>query len=160
MTMVLLLPALAIAAVTGLNVFTSVLLMDVVTTIYTVKGGLKAAMLTEAIQGATMLVGIALIVGLAITALLDGMTGFIETSRDFQKFDMALWTWNETMPVIWKLFALLGGGDQPAPVLDFLGTHGIFDEALAEKDQAVESYFSLPGQPDVPSLDSTVDNYR
>jgi SSS family transporter len=103
MSMVLLLPALAIAAVTGLNVFTSVLLMGVVTTIYTVKGGLKAVMLTEAIQGATMLIGIALIVGLAISALPDRMGGFIETSRDFQKFDMALWTWDETMPVIWIL---------------------------------------------------------
>ncbi len=103
MSMVLLLPALAIAAVTGLNVFTSVLLMGVVTTIYTVKGGLKAVMLTEAIQGATMLIGIALIIGLAISALPDGMSGFIETSRDFQKFDMALWTWDETMPVIWIL---------------------------------------------------------
>ncbi len=103
MNMVLLLPALAIAAVTGLNVFTSVLLMGVVTTIYTVKGGLKAVMLTEAIQGATMLIGIALVIGLAICALPNGMSGFIETSRDFQKFDMALWTWDETMPVIWIL---------------------------------------------------------
>ena len=103
MSMVLLLPALAIAAVTGLNVFTSVLLMGVVTTIYTVKGGLKAVMLTEAIQGATMLIGIALVIGLAIYALPNGMSGFIETSRDFQKFDMTLWTWDETMPVIWIL---------------------------------------------------------
>ena len=90
--MVLLLPALAVAAVTGMSVFTCVLLMGVVTTIYTVKGGLKAVMLTEAIQGMTMLIGIALIIGLAISGLPDGMTGFIKTSHDFHKLDLALWT--------------------------------------------------------------------
>lgn len=103
MSMVLLLPALAVSAVTGLSVFTSVMLMGVVTTIYTVKGGLKAVMLTEAIQGATMLIGIALIIGLAISGLPDGMSGFVKTSQEFNKLDLALWTWDDTMPVIWIL---------------------------------------------------------
>ncbi|MEO8615203.1 MAG: hypothetical protein ABI600_08695, partial [Luteolibacter sp.] len=103
MNMVLLLPALAIAAVTGLSVFTSVLLMGGVTTIYTVKGGLKAVIITEAIQGATMVIGISLIVILAISGLPDGMHSFIATSREFHKFNLGLWTWDETMPVIWIL---------------------------------------------------------
>lgn len=151
---------------------------------------------------------------------------------------------------LWMRDDRLGGHQQLAPVLDFLGTHGLFDEALVEKDQAVElwqkihilaeeiswpdeatgthirasadyglrlfdwirhgwhvmahgwhadhgnasaksllteaisacddarreyqilaenptcaslfqgSYFSLPGQPDVPGLDATIDSYR
>ncbi len=103
MNMVLLLPALAIAAVTGLNVFTSVLLMGVATTIYTVKGGIKAVMFTEAIQGATMLIGIILILVLAISGLPDGFQSFVTTSREFHKFDLALWTWDEAMPAFWIL---------------------------------------------------------
>lgn len=39
---------------------------------------------------------------------------------------------------LWMRDDRLGGCDQLAPVLDYLGTHGLFEEALAEKDQAVE----------------------
>ncbi|MEO8615204.1 MAG: hypothetical protein ABI600_08700 [Luteolibacter sp.] len=38
---------------------------------------------------------------------------------------------------LWMRDDRLGGRDQLAPVLDFLGTQGLFDEALAEKDAAV-----------------------
>jgi hypothetical protein len=39
---------------------------------------------------------------------------------------------------LWMRDDRLGGRDQLAPVLDFLGTHGLFQDALAEKDQAVD----------------------
>lgn len=103
MNMVLLLPALAIAAVTGMNVYTSVLLMGVVTTIYSAKGGMKAVVLTEVIQGLTMVVGISLIVILAITGLPHGWKSFVEVDTHFQKFDLGIWSLDYTMPIIWIL---------------------------------------------------------
>lgn len=39
---------------------------------------------------------------------------------------------------LWMRDDRLGGSEQLAPVLDFLGMHGLLEEALAEKDQAVE----------------------
>jgi hypothetical protein len=39
---------------------------------------------------------------------------------------------------LWMRDDRLGGSIQLAPVLDYLGTHGLFEEALVEKDQAVE----------------------
>jgi hypothetical protein len=39
---------------------------------------------------------------------------------------------------LWMRDDRLGGSEQLAPVLDFLGTHGLFEEVLAEKDHAVE----------------------
>ena len=103
MNMVLLLPALAIAAVTGMNVYASVLLMGVVTTIYSAKGGMKAVVLTEVIQGITMVVGISLIVILAITGLPHGWKSFVEVDTHFQKFDLGIWSLDYTMPIIWIL---------------------------------------------------------
>ena len=103
MNMVLLLPALAIAAVTGMNVYASVLLMGVVTTIYSAKGGMKAVVLTEVIQGLTMVVGISLIVILAITGLPHGWKSFVEVDTHFQKFDLGIWSLDYTMPIIWIL---------------------------------------------------------
>lgn len=103
MNMVLLLPALAIAAVTGMNVYASVLLMGVLTTIYSAKGGMKAVVLTEVIQGLTMVVGISLIVILAITGLPHGWKSFVEVDTHFQKFDLGIWSLDYTMPIIWIL---------------------------------------------------------
>lgn len=103
MNMVLLLPALAIAAVTGLSVFASVLLMGVVTTIYSAKGGMKAVVLTEVIQGLTMVVGISLIVILAITGLPHGMHSLVEVDSHFHKFDMGIWSLDYQMPIVWIL---------------------------------------------------------
>ncbi len=103
MNMVMLLPALAIHAVTGMNVYYSVLLMGAVTTAYTVKGGLKAVILTEVIQGITMLVGVSLIFGLAVSAVPGGFAGFVATGRQFGRFTPAIWSWDYTMPVIWIL---------------------------------------------------------
>ncbi len=103
MNMVLLLPALAIAAVTGMNVYASVLLMGLVTTIYSAKGGMKAVVLTEVIQGLTMVVGISLIVVLAITGLPHGFKSFVEVNTEFHKFDLGIWSLDYTMPIIWIL---------------------------------------------------------
>jgi len=103
MNMVLLLPALAIAAVTGMNVYASVLLMGVLTTIYSAKGGMKAVVLTEVIQGLTMVFGISLIVILAITGLPHGWKSFVEVDTHFQKFDLGIWSLDYTMPIIWIL---------------------------------------------------------
>ena len=50
MSVVLLLPALALSAVTGISVTTNVLLMGVITTIYTVLGGMKAVIWTDVAQ--------------------------------------------------------------------------------------------------------------
>ena len=103
MNMVLLLPALAIAAVTGMNVYGSVLLMGVVTTIYSAKGGMKAVVLTEVIQGLTMVVGISLIVILAITGLPHGWKSFVDVDTQFHKFNLGIWNLDYTMPIIWIL---------------------------------------------------------
>ncbi|MEI8290961.1 MAG: sodium/solute symporter [Verrucomicrobiota bacterium] len=103
MNMVLLLPALAIAAVTGLNVYASVLVMGVVTTIYSAKGGMKAVVLTEVVQGLTMVVGISLILILAITGLPHGWQSFVEVDTRFNKFNLGIWSFDYTMPIIWIL---------------------------------------------------------
>jgi solute:Na+ symporter, SSS family len=103
MNMVLLLPALAISAVTGMSVFTSVLLMGLVTTIYTAKGGMKAVVLTEVIQGITMVIGVSLIIILAITGLPKGWTSFVEVGTQFHKFDLGIGSLDYTMPIIWIL---------------------------------------------------------
>jgi solute:Na+ symporter, SSS family len=119
MSVVLLLPSLAISAVTGLNIYVSVLLMGILTTVYTTFGGFEAVIWTDVTQGILMLVSAAIIIFLGIIALPGGFSEFISTGEQFDKFKMFIWDMDYTLPVFWVfaiglLFINLAfAGDQP-----------------------------------------------
>ena len=117
---VLVLPALAIASVTGMNVFLSVLLMGILTTIYTAVGGFESVIWTEVFQGVLKFIAPLAMVIVAIVSLPGGFGEFWKTSGDYGKFDFALVTWDVTVPAIWILlisyllqFTVMKAGDQP-----------------------------------------------
>ena len=105
MSVVMLLPAIAISAVTGLNVFYSVAIMGFLTTAYTAIGGFEAVIWTDFIQGGLMLLGAIFMIVLAITGLPGGFSEFVSSASASGKFDMVILNWEYTMPVIW-IFAL------------------------------------------------------
>ncbi|MEM0966300.1 MAG: sodium/solute symporter [Verrucomicrobiota bacterium] len=119
MSVVMLLPALAITAVTGMPVLTSVLVMGILTTIYTALGGFEAVVWTDFTQGALMLFGGILMIVLAIVGLPGGFGEFVEVSRNFEKFDLFIWDFDLTLPVIWAfgihlvIYNLAFAADQP-----------------------------------------------
>jgi len=119
-SVVLVLPALAISSVTGINVFLSVLLMGVITTIYTAIGGFDAVIWTEVFQGLLKFVAPIVMIAICIASLPGGVGEFFTTSVTYQKFDFLLVTWDIAVPAFWLL--LLGtfltatvatAGDQP-----------------------------------------------
>jgi SSS family solute:Na+ symporter len=87
---VLLLPSLAISSVTGINVYTSVLIMGVVTTIYTAIGGFEAVIWTEVLQAVLMLLAPLAIIWVCIASLPGGMGEFWSTGLAYSKFDFAV----------------------------------------------------------------------
>lgn len=103
MSVVLLLPALAISAVTGLDVGTSVLLMGCLTAVYTALGGFEAVIWTDVCQGILMVLGAILMIVLAITGLPGGFGEFVSVNLEFQRFNMAIISWDYTLPVVWIL---------------------------------------------------------
>ena len=63
----------------GINVITSILVISVITTIYTVLGGLKAVVVTESIQTIILIIGAVVLTGFAIAALPEhGVTSLAE----------------------------------------------------------------------------------
>jgi SSS family transporter len=117
---VLLLPSLAIASVTGINVYTSVLIMGVVTTIYTAIGGFEAVIWTEVLQAVLMLLAPLAIIWVCITSLPGGFGEFWATSLAYSKFDFAVLSWDLTVPAVWMLVlgtflttTVASAGDQP-----------------------------------------------
>jgi len=119
-SVVLVLPALAISAVTGIDVYISVLVMGLLTTVYTAVGGFEAVIWTEVFQAALMLLAPIAIIYVCITGLPGGVGEFVQIGRDYGKFDFALVTWDVAVPAVWVLILMqfvsctvATAGDQP-----------------------------------------------
>jgi SSS family solute:Na+ symporter len=117
---VLLLPSLAISAVTGMNVFLSVAIMGVLTTAYTAIGGFAAVIWTDVFQGFMKMAALLLMIGMCIYHLPGGMGEFVQISQAYQKFDYALMTWDASVPAVWVMLlgtliacTVTAAGDQP-----------------------------------------------
>ena len=71
--------AVVFQAFFGINVITSILVISVITTIYTVLGGLKAVVVTESVQTVILILGAIVLTGFAIAALPEhGVTTMAE----------------------------------------------------------------------------------
>lgn len=101
MAVVLYLPAAALSAVTGLSPHTSILIMGVLATAYTVAGGMEAVIWTDVIQ-AVVLVGGALLCIAAVVFGIDGGLGqFVRVALDDDKLRVANLSWDFATAALW-----------------------------------------------------------
>lgn len=110
MSIVLFLPSLAMAAVTGVDVIHSILIMGVVTILYTVLGGMKAVIWTDFIQVFVMLGGALFAIGYVIAHIDGGFGSFIHTAVADGKLRTFDFSFNFTQATVWGflLVAVLG----------------------------------------------------
>jgi len=101
MAIVLFLPAVALSTVTGLNVYLCILIMGVLTTCYTVLGGIEAVIWTDVLQVVVLLGGAILCIILITSQVDDGLVGIIRTGMEHKKFHTFNWTWDWTMSAVW-----------------------------------------------------------
>jgi SSS family transporter len=99
-SVVILIPAIAISAVTGMNVYVAILAVGLLTTIYTSLGGIDAVMWTDVIQAIVMLLGPLITIGVVIYSL-GGLSTIHQVGAQYGKFDIAIWSWTWTEPVAW-----------------------------------------------------------
>jgi solute:Na+ symporter, SSS family len=89
---VLYLPALALAAVSDINVVTAILVIGVLCLIYTVIGGIQAVVWTDAIQAIVLMAGAILCFVLAGMRVEGGFAGMAEIAiRDGKLFESLRW---------------------------------------------------------------------
>ncbi|NQT52549.1 sodium/solute symporter, partial [bacterium] len=101
MGIVLLLPAIALTAATGVDICLSIAIMGVLCTIYTVLGGIEAVIWTDVLQ-VFVLLGGAIISLFVIAGQVDGgFAGIIDIARQGGKFHMFNWTWDYTIMAVW-----------------------------------------------------------
>jgi len=115
MSIVLFLPSLAMSAVTGLGVIPSILIMGVVTILYTVLGGMKAVIWTDFIQVFVMLGGAFYAVGYIIAHVDGGAAGFMRIALADDKLRTFDWSFNLTQPTVWGFLLMVILGVLTAP---------------------------------------------
>jgi SSS family transporter len=106
MGLVLYLPALALSAVTPLDTITSILIMGVLSTVYTVVGGFEAVIWIEVAQAVLLFGGGLVCLILAIVGLNGGFSDFINLGIADQKFSLGDADWGLTSST---LFVILIG---------------------------------------------------
>ena len=101
MAVVLYMPALALAAVTDLNIYTCILLIGVLSAIYSVFGGMSGVVWTDFAQ-TVFLVGAAVLGFVLVVLRLDGGLGtIIDTARAADKLKLVNLDGDYTTNVIW-----------------------------------------------------------
>lgn len=100
-SVVLFLPSLALSAATGLNVYASILVMGVVTTLYTMAGGIEAVIWTDVLQSFVLVGGAVMALVLICFNIDGGVFAAISTAREAGKFHTFNWTWDYTVASVW-----------------------------------------------------------
>ena len=107
MALVLFLPSLALTTVTGIDIYTCIILMGIITIIYCTMGGVEAVIWGDVIQGFVLLGGTLFAAVFLVTEIDGGAGKLIEISMDNQKFTMFDLALNWKSATLWVV--LLGG---------------------------------------------------
>lgn len=129
MSVVMLLPALALSTVTGLNVYLSILLMGAVTTIYAVEGGFEAVVWTDVMQVIVTYGGVAVALFFLARGVEGGFGGVWAAAETAGKFNTVSWSPTVAEPTMW-VFA----GMFLAHIFTQLGDQPLMQRMLATTD--------------------------
>lgn len=105
MSVVLFLPALAIATITGVDVVWSILIMGVCTIVYTAMGGMRAVVWTDFVQVIVLMGGALFAIGFVFHSL--GGTAVYDTAMAYDKTKLLNFSFDLTQPTIWGFFFLI-----------------------------------------------------
>ena len=131
MTVVLFLPALALAAVTEIDIYLCIIVMGVLATIYTALGGIEAVIWTDVIQ-VFVLVGGALISLVIVVSKVDGGTGtIVDMAVADGKLNWCTWSWDYAAPVFWVI--VLGSLFQN--MVSFTADQAVVQRYLTTRDE-------------------------
>lgn len=130
LSIVMLLPSMAFSAVTGLNVYLSVLLMGGVTVVYCLKGGMKAVVWTDVLQFALMYGTIAIALVTIGHEVPGGFGGLVAEAYAADKFKAFLFDWDFVRPSVW-VFSCLA----VTTVFLQLGDQSLMQRALSAQDE-------------------------
>ncbi|MEX1039950.1 MAG: sodium:solute symporter [Pirellulaceae bacterium] len=146
MGVVLLLPAAAIAAATGINVLLAVVLMGILAMTYTVLGGIEAVIWTDVVQVVVLIGGAILCVGVATFAV-GGPVEVYQVAAQADKLTLFDWSTDTSRASTWVLLVgltfinLISYTTDQAVVQRYLATS---DERAAARSIWLNGLMTIP----------------
>jgi SSS family transporter len=98
---VLLLPALALSIVTGLNVYACIAVMGMLATVYTVLGGIEAVVWTDVLQVIVLVGGALFSLVIIVQGIDGGLATVVSMGTSAGKFRTANLTWDFATTALW-----------------------------------------------------------
>jgi len=128
-SVVILIPSIAISAVTGMNVYVAIVGVGLLTTIYTSLGGIDAVMWTDVLQAAVMLLGPLITIGVVLYSFKGNLTVIGDIGSHYGKFDLTIWSWTATQPAAWIMILTVA-----LTVIGFAGDQAMVQRVLSTPD--------------------------
>jgi len=107
MSVILFLPSLAIATITGIDVVWSVLMMGGFTIVYTAMGGMKAVVWTDVVQLVVKMGGALFAIGFMIYGLKGGFSEFVSVAAAEDKTRLFDFSFDLTKATVWGFIFLV-----------------------------------------------------
>lgn len=107
MSVILFLPSLAIATITGIDVVWSILLMGGFTIVYTALGGMKAVVWTDIVQLVVKMGGALFAIGFIVYALRGGLPELVSTALAENKTKLFDFSFDLTKATVWGFVFLV-----------------------------------------------------
>jgi len=107
MSVILFLPALAIATITGISVTLSIVLMGGFTIVYTAMGGMKAVIWTDVVQVIVKMGGAIFAIGFIIWSLKGGLPEFWSLAQAEDKMHLLDFSFDLTKATVWGFIFLV-----------------------------------------------------
>ena len=103
MSITLLLPSIALTAVTGMNIYVCILVMGVLATLYTAVGGINAVIWTDVLQVVVLFGGALLSFALIIVRVDGGLGSMLTLAVQDNKFNLFDFRWDFTIATMWVM---------------------------------------------------------
>lgn len=129
---VLFLPSLALNAVTGIDIYTCILLMGLVTIAYCTMGGIEAVVWADVVQGIILVGGALVSLGFLIHGIEGGFSGMIDVAVSDDKFNILNFAFDLSQPVFWVV--LVGG--LANQLLAYTSDQSVIQRYITVKDTA------------------------
>ena len=129
---VLFLPSIALGVVTGIDVRVCILLMGILSILYTVLGGIEAVIWTDVLQVIILLGGALLCLGLIVVGLPEGTGDCIRAADEAGKLATFDFRFDLTAPTFWVV--LVGG--LAATFISYGSDQTVIQRYLTTKDEA------------------------
>lgn len=131
MALVLYLPSLALTAVTGIDLFTCIVLMALVTIVYCTMGGVEAVVWGDVVQGIILVGGAFLAAGYLIWGTEGGASGFLQMGMADGKFRLFDFSLDYRSATFWVV--ILGG--MANNLISYTSDQTVIQRYLTTKDE-------------------------